>query len=51
MGPLLARYGAGFADVITTYRAWYGVRLGHSKFDDERLYAWCVGAVSSLARG
>jgi aminoglycoside phosphotransferase (APT) family kinase protein len=48
MGPLIDRYGPGFGGVVATYRAWYGVRLGHSKFDDERLYAWCVGAVRGL---
>jgi aminoglycoside phosphotransferase (APT) family kinase protein len=48
MRRLVERHGAAVEDASITYRAWYAVRLGHAKEDDERLYAWCVRALESL---
>jgi hypothetical protein len=46
---LQQRHGDSVLDTLRTYRAWYGVRLGHAKDDDPRLYAWCVKAIESIA--
>jgi aminoglycoside phosphotransferase (APT) family kinase protein len=48
-GCLIAGHGEGILEVIATYRAWYALRLSHSKFDDPRLYAWCAEVPRSFA--
>src|SRR4029079_16478862 len=42
-------HGSGFIETMETYRAYYALRLSHSKSQDERLYAWCVSSLKAFA--
>jgi aminoglycoside phosphotransferase (APT) family kinase protein len=44
---LIARHGSDIKGAIAAYRGWYALRLAHSKWQDERLYAWCVRSLES----
>ena len=44
---LTERHGSDLEDAIAADRGWYALRLAHSKWQDERLYAWCVRSLGS----
>ena len=45
---LLARHGDAVRIALAAYRPWYAMRLAHCRNNDERLYAWCLGALRAL---
>jgi aminoglycoside phosphotransferase (APT) family kinase protein len=44
----VSSYGADLVETMRTYRAYYALRLSHSKTDDPWLYAWCVRSLEGL---